>query len=188
MAYLYNYIGKPWKTQERIHQILNEQYSNQPDGLSGNEDCGQMSAWYVLSSMGFYSVTPGLKYYSIGKPHFSEATINLENGNKFKVIANHISDKNSYIQSATLNGIPFNQSFLYHDTIMQVGELRTHQLQKLKVRFQLLRFLSFRHLLKHLRIQLKLKSNQLKVKMQYTTASIVLILKSMNHHFISKKV
>jgi len=123
MAYLYNYIGKPWKTQERIHQILNEQYSNQPDGLSGNEDCGQMSAWYVLSSMGFYSVTPGLKYYSIGKPHFSKAIINLENGNKFKVIANHISDKNSYIQSATLNGIPFNQSFLYHDTIMQGGEI-----------------------------------------------------------------
>ena len=123
MAYLYNYIGKPWKTQERIHQILDEQYSNQPDGLSGNEDCGQMSAWYVLSGMGFYSVTPGLNYYSIGKPHFSKATINLENGNKFEIIANHLSDKNSYIQSATLNGEPFNQSFLFHDTIMQGGEI-----------------------------------------------------------------
>ena len=123
MAYLYNYVGKPWKTQERIHQILNEQYSNQPDGLSGNEDCGQMSAWYVLSGMGFYSVTPGLKYYSIGKPHFSKATINLENGNKFEIIANHLSDKNSYIQSATLNGDPFNQSFLFHDAIMQGGEI-----------------------------------------------------------------
>jgi len=123
MAYLYNYIGKPWKTQERIHQILNEQYSNQPDGLSGNEDCGQMSAWYVLSSMGFYSVTPGLNYYSIGKPHFSKATINLENGNKFKIIANHLSDDNRYIQSASLNGVSFNQSFLYHDTIMQGGEI-----------------------------------------------------------------
>ena len=123
MAYLYNYIGKPWKTQERIHQILNEQYSNQPDGLSGNEDCGQMSAWYVLSSMGFYSVTPGLNYYSIGTPHFSQATINLENGNKFKIIANHLSDDNRYIQSASLNGVSFNQSFLYHDTIMQGGEI-----------------------------------------------------------------
>ena len=123
MAYLYNYIGKPWKTQERIHQILNEQYSNQPDGLSGNEDCGQMSAWYVLSGMGFYSVTPGLSYYSIGKPHFSKATINLENGNKFKIIANHLSDSNCYIQSATLNGALFNQSFLSHNTIMQGGEI-----------------------------------------------------------------
>jgi len=123
MAYLYNYIGKPWKTQERIHQILNEQYSNQPDGLSGNEDCGQMSAWYVLSSMGFYSVTPGLNYYSIGTPHFSQATINLENGNKFKIIANHLSDDNRYIQSASLNGVSFNQSFLYHDAIMQGGEI-----------------------------------------------------------------
>ena len=102
MAYLYNYIGKPWKTQERIHQILNEQYSNQPDGLSGNEDCGQMSAWYVLSSMGFYSVTPGLNYYSIGKPHFSKATINLENGNKFKIIANHLSDEQSVIYKVQL--------------------------------------------------------------------------------------
>ena len=123
MAYLYNYIGKPWKTQERIHQILDEQYSNQPDGLSGNEDCGQMSAWYVLSGMGFYSVTPGLNYYSIGKPHFSKVTINLENGNKFEIIANHLSDSNRYIQSATLNGVSFNQSFLFHDTIMQGGEI-----------------------------------------------------------------
>jgi predicted alpha-1,2-mannosidase len=123
MAYLYNYIGKPWKTQERIHQILNEQYSNHPDGLSGNEDCGQMSAWYVLSSMGFYSVTPGLNYYSIGNPHFSKATINLENGNKFKIIANHLSDDNRYIQSASLNGVSFNQSFLYHNAIMQGGEI-----------------------------------------------------------------
>ena len=123
MAYLYNYIGKPWKTQERIHQILNEQYSNQPDGLSGNEDCGQMSAWYVLSSMGFYSVTPGLNYYSIGKPHFSKATINLENGNKFKIIANHLSDDNRFIQSASLNGVSFNQSYLSHSSIMEGGEL-----------------------------------------------------------------
>ena len=123
MAYLYNYIGKPWKTQERIHQILNGQYSNQPDGLSGNEDCGQMSAWYVLSSMGFYSVTPGLDYYSIGKPHLSKATINLENGNKFTIIANNLSDENIYIQNASLNGRDFNQSFLQHEAIMQGGEL-----------------------------------------------------------------
>ena len=83
MAYLYNYVGKPYKTQEKVRQILEEQYSNLPDGLSGNEDCGQMSAWYVLSAMGFYSVTPGLDYYTIGTPLFEKATLNLENGNTF---------------------------------------------------------------------------------------------------------
>jgi len=123
MAYLYNYIGKPWKTQERIDQILIEQYSNKPDGLSGNEDCGQMSAWYVLSSMGFYSVTPGLDYYAIGKPHFSKATINLENGKHFRIKAKNLNDKNIYIQSARLNGKDFNQSYLFHDDIMKGGEL-----------------------------------------------------------------
>lgn len=123
MAYLYNYIGKPWKTQEKINQILNEQYSNTPEGLSGNEDCGQMSAWYVLSSMGFYSVTPGLDYYAIGTPHFNEAAINLENGNTFTIIANNLSDQNIYIQSATLNGATYTKSFLKHAAIMAGGEL-----------------------------------------------------------------
>jgi hypothetical protein len=123
MAYLYNYIGKPWKTQEKINQILNEQYSNTPEGLSGNEDCGQMSAWYVLSSMGFYSVTPGLDYYVIGTPHFDEATISLENGNTFTIKANNLSDENIYIQSATLNGVAYIKSFLKHAAIMSGGEL-----------------------------------------------------------------
>jgi predicted alpha-1,2-mannosidase len=123
MAYLYNYIGKPWKTQEKINQILNEQYSNTPEGLSGNEDCGQMSAWYVLSSMGFYSVTPGLPYYAIGTPHFEEATINLENGNKFKISANNLSDQNIYIQSATLNGKDYAKAVLMHSDILKGGEL-----------------------------------------------------------------
>ena len=123
MAYLYNYIGKPWKTQEKINQILNEQYSNTPEGLSGNEDCGQMSAWYVLSSMGFYSVTPGLDYYTIGTPHFNEAAISLENGNTFTISANNLSDQNIYIQSATLNGATYKRSFLKHAAIMFGGEL-----------------------------------------------------------------
>lgn len=123
MAYLYNYIERPWKTQERVHQILNEQYQNQADGLSGNEDCGQMSAWYILSAMGFYSVTPGLDYYAIGTPHFDEMTINLENGNKFRIKANNLSDKNFYIQSASLNGKAFNTSFISHEDIMRGGDL-----------------------------------------------------------------
>ena len=77
MAYLYNYVGKASKTQKYVSKILQEQYSENPDGLSGNEDCGQMSSWYVLSSLGFYSVTPGLDYYAIGSPIFEEAKINL---------------------------------------------------------------------------------------------------------------
>ena len=123
MAYLYNYIGKAWKTQEKVNQILTEQYQNQPDGLSGNEDCGQMSAWYVLSSMGFYSVTPGMNYYAIGKPHFEKTIINLENGKKFKIVANNLSDENIYIQSARLNGKDYDRSYLLHQDIMNGGKL-----------------------------------------------------------------
>ena len=77
MAYLYNFVNKPHKTQEKVHQILTELYKNDPDGVSGNEDCGQMSAWYVFSSMGFYPVTPGSNQYIIGTPLFDKATINL---------------------------------------------------------------------------------------------------------------
>ncbi len=123
MAYLYNYVGKPYKTQEKVRQILEEQYSNLPDGLSGNEDCGQMSAWYVLSAMGFYSVTPGLDYYTIGTPLFEKATLNLENGNTFVINTKNVSDKNIYIQAATLNGEMFNQSFIEHQSIMEGGKL-----------------------------------------------------------------
>ena len=123
MAYLYSYIGKAYKTQDKVNQILSEQYHNAPDGLSGNEDCGQMSAWYVLSSMGFYSVTPGLDYYSIGTPHFSEANINLENGLNFSITAHNLSETNIYIQSAKLNQNNFNQSYIKHKDIVNGGEL-----------------------------------------------------------------
>ena len=123
MAYLYNYIGKAYKSQAIVHQILTEQYQNAPDGLSGNEDCGQMSAWYVLSSMGFYSVTPGQDYYTIGTPHLSEFKINLENGQSFTIIANGLSNDNFYIQSATLNGKSYQKSFLKHHDIMKGGKL-----------------------------------------------------------------
>mgnify|MGYP006080974649 FL=1 len=123
MGYLYNYVGSPHKTQEIINKIMTSQYSTAPGGLSGNEDCGQMSAWYVLSAMGFYSVTPGLDYYTIGTPLFEKVSLNLENGNKFLIKANKVSKKNIYVQSATLNGIDFNQSFIYHKTIINGGEL-----------------------------------------------------------------
>jgi predicted alpha-1,2-mannosidase len=123
MAYLYDYIGKAYKTQERVNQILSEQYQNTPDGLSGNEDCGQMSSWYVLSSMGFYSVSPGENYYAIGSPLFEKVQLNLENGNTFIIKAKNRSPQNIYIQSATLNGKDFNQSYLLHQSIMNGGEL-----------------------------------------------------------------
>ncbi len=123
MAYLYNYLNKPWKTQKMISQILEEMYSNQPDGLSGNEDCGQMSSWYVLSAMGFYPVTPASNIYAIGTPLFSEAKINLENGKQFVIKANHVNEENIYIQSAKLNGETYTKSYLSHTTLMDGGEL-----------------------------------------------------------------
>ena len=87
MAYLYNYVGQPWKTQSRVRQIMDEFYKPEPDGLIGNEDCGQMSAWYVLSAAGFYPVTPGSTVYVIGSPLFPEVRFNLENGKTFVVRA-----------------------------------------------------------------------------------------------------
>ena len=123
MAYLYNFVNKPHKTQEKVYQILTELYTNEPDGVSGNEDCGQMSAWYVLSSMGFYPVTPGTNQYIIGTPLFNKATINLENGKQFTIIANNLSDSNIYIESATLNGKQLNESYISHEDIINGGAL-----------------------------------------------------------------
>lgn len=123
MAYLYNFVNKPHKTQEKVHQILTELYKNDPDGVSGNEDCGQMSAWYVLSAMGFYSVTPGSNQYIIGTPLFDKATINLESGKQFTIVANNVSDTNKYIENVKLNGTKLNKTFLSHDDIVSGGTL-----------------------------------------------------------------
>jgi len=123
MAYLYNYAGQPWKTQYRVRQIIDSLYKPEPDGLSGNEDCGQMSAWYVLSAAGFYSVTPGSPIYAIGSPLFPEIRFNLENGKTFVIKAPNVSDRNLYIQSARLNSKPYNKSYLTHKDIMAGGEL-----------------------------------------------------------------
>lgn len=122
MAYLYNYASKAWKTQEKIHQITKELYTNKPDGLSGNEDCGQMSAWYVLSSMGFYPVTPASDTYAIGTPLFD--VVKLHAGKKpFVIKANNLSADNFYIQSAKLNGEVYNKSYIKHQTLIDGGEL-----------------------------------------------------------------
>ncbi len=123
MAYLYNFVNKPHKTQEKIHQILTELYHNSPDGISGNEDCGQMSAWYVFSSLGFYPVTPGSNDYIIGTPLFENASIYLENGKQFNIKATNLSEDNIYIEQVLLNGTPLNQSYLKHQDIVNGGTL-----------------------------------------------------------------
>jgi len=123
MAYLYNFINNPQRTQELTHQILTTLYTNAPDGISGNEDCGQMSAWYVFSSLGFYPVTPGSNQYIIGAPLFPKATINLENGKQFTVVANSISENNIYIASAQLNGKPLHKTYITHNEIIRGGTL-----------------------------------------------------------------
>ncbi len=123
MVYLYNYAGQPWKTQALVNQILETLYEDKPDGLSGNEDCGQMSAWYILSAMGFYPVCPGTPEYIIGAPLFPRVTIHLENGKNFSVTAKNVSPENKYIQSVTLNGAPWSKSWFSHDDILNGSEL-----------------------------------------------------------------
>ena len=123
MAYLYSYAGKPWKTQERVKEILKTMYSDKPNGLSGNEDCGQMSAWYVLSAMGFYPVCPGSDQYVIGYPLFNEVEIDVASGAAFAITADPLAEKKKYIVDATLNGFPHQYSFITHDDILAGGEL-----------------------------------------------------------------
>ncbi len=123
IAYLYNYAGAAPKTQDYVRRILSSLYDDAPAGLSGNEDCGQISAWYILSSLGFYPVCPGDPSYSIGSPLFSKATLNLENGKRFVIRANQVSEKNRYIQSAKLNGKPYGKSWFKHQDITNGGEI-----------------------------------------------------------------
>jgi len=123
MAYLYNFVNKPHKTQEKVYQILTEMYQNAPDGISGNEDCGQMSAWYVFSSMGFYPVTPGSNQYIIGNPLLNKATINLENGKQFTIQTHDLSAENKYIEYVYLNGKKLDRTYINHNEIIDGGTL-----------------------------------------------------------------
>ncbi|CAD0003889.1 GH92 family glycosyl hydrolase [Flavobacterium chungangense] len=123
IAYMFNAAGQPWRTQYWVRYILDTQYNTTPNGLSGNEDCGQMSAWYVFSSMGLYPMNPASGEYEIGSPIFEKATINLEGGKTFVIEAENVSDKNFYIQSATLNGVEFNQTAIKHQQILKGGTL-----------------------------------------------------------------
>ncbi len=120
IAYLYNTAGKPHKTQERVKQILETLYHNRPDGLSGNEDCGQMSAWYVLSSLGFYPVCPGDNRYSIGYPLFVKADIRFENGERLRISR---KGKGNYIGAVFLNGKKWTKSYLPHSELIKGGKL-----------------------------------------------------------------
>ena len=123
MAYLYNFLGKPVKTQRYVSQIMNELYTDQPDGLCGNEDCGQMSAWYVMSAMGFFPVTPASGYFVIGTPHFEKMKLSFENGNHFTIVAKNLSHENKYIESVKLNGRPLTRSYLYYHEVINGGKL-----------------------------------------------------------------
>ena len=123
VAYLYNYLKEPWKCQKWIRTIVDRFYGNTPDALSGNDDCGQMSAWYILSSMGFYPVCPGTDQYVLGAPYLPYIKVMLENGKTFEVKADKVSDKNRYVKSVKLNGKPYTKGFITQQDIMDGGTL-----------------------------------------------------------------
>lgn len=123
ITYLYNYADEYWNTQLKVSEILKTFYKNAPDGLCGNEDCGQMSAWYVLSSMGFYQVCPGKPEYSIGTTIFDETKIHLENGKTFTINAVNRTDNNLMVGSMKLDNNPYNKSYITHDDILKGGNL-----------------------------------------------------------------
>ena len=123
VLYMYNYVGQPWKGAKLIRRTMSELYRNAPDGLSGNEDVGQMSAWYILSAMGLYQVEPAGGKYVFGSPLFPEVTMNVGNGKMFTIRAHDVSDENIYIQSVRLNGRPYTRSYIMYDDIIRGGTL-----------------------------------------------------------------
>ena len=123
IAHLYNYVGQPWRTQELVDEVLHTLYFNDPNGLSGNEDCGQMSAWFILNSMGFYQVCPGKPVYSIGRPLFDKTTIHLKGGKTFTIVTHNNSRENKYVQKMVLNGKELNAPFFAHQDMIDGGTL-----------------------------------------------------------------
>ncbi len=124
VAYLYSYAGAPWRTQERLKQIVDSQYKPTPDGLAGNDDLGQMSAWLVFTGLGFYPVTPGSLEYVIGRPFVDHATLNLPNGQRFAIVTEGLGDAKPYVGKVLLNGQPLDKGFITHAQIEAGGELR----------------------------------------------------------------
>ena len=123
IAYMYNWTSKPWKTQERIHQIVKTMYRNKPDGLCGNDDCGQMSAWYVFSVLGFYPVCPGTPEYAIGSPCVPEAIVRIPEGKTLKITATGLSDAKIHVKSVTLNGQKLAKPFVNHPDLIKGGTM-----------------------------------------------------------------
>jgi predicted alpha-1,2-mannosidase len=123
IAFLYCYAGQPWKTQKLVREIVKTQYGNRPNSLCGNDDCGQMSAWYIFNAMGFYPVCPGSDCYVIGSPSVKKAVMHLSNGNTFTMIAKNFSDENVYIQSVRLNGRKWDKPYLPYDDVKNGGEI-----------------------------------------------------------------
>ena len=123
VTYFYTLAGKPERTQELIRQIFDTQYRPEPDGLCGNDDCGQMSAWYMFSAMGFYPVDPVSGNYVFGAPQMPKIVLNLTNGKTFTVIAEGISEENKYVESITFNGQPYTKNYITHEDVMNGGTL-----------------------------------------------------------------
>lgn len=123
IAFMFNYAGEPWKTQRTVRHIMATEYMNTPGGLSGNDDAGQMSAWYMFAAMGFYPVCPGTPYYMLASPSFPSLTLHLENEKTFTVKAPNTSEENIYIQSVTLNGKPYTHNYIMHQDIMNGGTI-----------------------------------------------------------------
>jgi predicted alpha-1,2-mannosidase len=123
-AYLYNYTGSPWKTQERVRMILKKMYLPKADGLGGNDDCGQMSAWFLFSSMGFYPMAPGSLNYELGSPAVVNATMNLESGKTFRITTKNQSAKNVYVSKVILNGKVLDRTYITHSEITNGGDLQ----------------------------------------------------------------
>jgi predicted alpha-1,2-mannosidase len=121
IAFMFNYAGEPWKTQRAVRHIMETEYMNTPGGLSGNDDAGQMSAWYMFAAMGFYPVCPGTPCYQIASPSFTSLTLHLENGNTFTIKAPDASKENIYIRSVTLNGKPYTRHYITHQDILDGG-------------------------------------------------------------------
>lgn len=122
MPFMFGYARQPWKTTRAVRHILDTEYRNTPGGLSGNDDAGQMSAWYVFSALGFYPICPSLPYYMISAPTFERAVLHLENGSVLSILASGVSDKNIYIQSVTRNNEPYPYNYLLHSDLMEGGE------------------------------------------------------------------
>ncbi|GAA4462561.1 GH92 family glycosyl hydrolase [Nemorincola caseinilytica] len=123
VAYLYNHCDAPWRTQERVRMIMKKMYRPTPDGLGGNDDCGQMSAWYIFSALGFYPMAPGSDRYELGSPAVNTATLRLDNGRTMYISTRGQGDKNVYVQQVLLNDKPLNRSYITHSEIMEGGEL-----------------------------------------------------------------